>query len=85
VTGLELLGCVAGKRIETETRINLTASIHEWRRICMGCMENGDLSRVRSLEMTALLMNLNGAAFIEGRWSARKVASGGSQGRKGRS
>jgi hypothetical protein len=46
----------------------------------MGCMENGDLSRVRSLEMTALLMSLSGAAFMEGRWSARKVTSGGSQG-----
>jgi hypothetical protein len=55
VTGLELLGCVAGEKTETETRINLAASIHEWRRIlfrsknpsyriCMGCMENGDLS-----------------------------------------
>ncbi len=55
VTGLELLGCVAGEKIETETRINLAASIHEWRRIlfrsenpgsrmCMGCMQNGDLS-----------------------------------------
>jgi hypothetical protein len=41
--------------LETETKINLAASIHEWRRIlfrsknpdgrvCMGCMENGDLS-----------------------------------------
>jgi hypothetical protein len=91
VTRLELLGCVAGKMIETETRIDLAASIHEWRwilfrsrnpdgRVCMGCMENGDLSRVRSLEMTALLMSLSGAAFMEGRWSARKVTSGGSQG-----
>ncbi len=33
VTGLELLGCVAGEKTETETRINLAASIHEWRRI----------------------------------------------------
>jgi hypothetical protein len=55
VTGLELLDCVAGKGMETETRINLATSIHEWRRIlyrsrnpdgrvCMGCMGNEDLS-----------------------------------------
>jgi hypothetical protein len=93
VTELELLGCVAGKRMETETRINLAASIHEWRRIlyrsrnpngrvCMGCMGNEDLSRVGSLEMTALLMSLKRRCIHEGGWSARKVASGGSQGRK---
>jgi len=52
VTGFELQGWV---KTETEVRINLAASIHEWRRIlfgsenqgsqmCMGCMENGDLS-----------------------------------------
>jgi hypothetical protein len=40
------------------------------------------LCRIRSLEMTALLMNLSGAAFMEGRRNARKVTSGGSQGRK---
>jgi hypothetical protein len=48
----------------------------------MGCMEDGDRSRVKSLEMTALLMSLSGAAFMQGGWSTRKVTSGRSQGRK---
>jgi hypothetical protein len=38
------------------------------------------LCKVRSLEMTTLLMNLSGAAFMEGRRNARKVKSRGSQG-----
>ncbi len=90
MTGLELLDCVAGKRMETETRINLAASIHEWWRIlyrsrnpdgrvCMGCMGNEDLSRVGSLGMTTLLMSLEQRCIHEGGWSARKVASGRSE------
>jgi hypothetical protein len=38
------------------------------------------LCRVGSLEMTALLMSLSSATFMEGRRNARKVTSGGSQG-----
>jgi hypothetical protein len=30
VTGLELLGCVAGEKTETETNINLAASGDSW-------------------------------------------------------
>jgi hypothetical protein len=48
----------------------------------MGCMGNEDLSRVGSMELTALLMSLERCYIHEGGWNARKVASGGSQGRK---
>jgi hypothetical protein len=41
------------------------------------------LCRVRSLEMTVLLMSLSGAAFMEGRRNVRKVTFGGSQGTEG--
>ncbi len=52
VTGPKLQGCVACVKPGTKIRINIAASIHEWRRIlswsenqgswmCMGCMENG--------------------------------------------
>ncbi len=93
VTVLELLDCVASKGMETETIINLAASIHEWQRIlfrsrdpdgqvCMGCMGNDDLSRVGSLEMTALLMSVVQRCILEGGRSARKVASGRSQAEK---
>ncbi len=93
MTGLELLDCVTGKRMETETRTNLAASIHEWQRIlyrsrnldgrvCMDCMGNEDLSRVGSLGMTVLLMSLERRCIHEGGWSARKVASGRNQAEK---
>jgi hypothetical protein len=41
------------------------------------------MCRVRPLKMTALLMSLCGAAFMEGGRNARKVTFGGSQGTQG--
>jgi hypothetical protein len=78
VTGPKLQGCVACVKPGTEIRVNLAASIHEWRwilswyenqgsRICMGCMENGWSVCVGwdCWEMTALLMEWSGVAFMK--------------------
>jgi hypothetical protein len=78
VTGLKLQDCVACVKPGTEIRVNLAASIHEWRRIlswsenqgsqiCMGYMGNGLSVCVGwdCWEMTALLMEWSGAAFMK--------------------
>jgi hypothetical protein len=78
VTGPKLQGCVACVKPGTKIRVNLVASIQEWRRIlswsenqgsriCMGCMENGWSVCVGwdCWEMTALLMEWSGATFMK--------------------